>query len=100
MPLNVPNVAGLLAWLHGDALKKKIADHIRANAPADGIAAADRAKRLKELDALILGLQRREQAIIELIEGDGGEVLRVAEAVDYRAVLGLADSMPAPRGDH
>jgi hypothetical protein len=95
--VDVPDTAGMLAWLHRDALKKKLADEIKANASPDALPAAEREKRLRELDAEILALARREEALIELIEADGGEVIRTGEHVDYRAVLHLSDAMPAPR---
>jgi hypothetical protein len=41
-----------------------------------------------------LGLQRREEKIIET---DGDAILRVAEGFDYRAIPNLSDSMDGPR---
>jgi hypothetical protein len=85
----------LVAWALGDVVKAKLAAMLKANAPADGLSAKEREAKLAALDRKILGLERKAEAIAELIESRGGQVERDA-SMDYRALLGLADSMAAP----
>ena len=61
----------------------------------NALSADERREREIELHAKILELERAEEFHIEQIEKNGGELLRRADA-DYRAVLGLADTLPAP----
>jgi hypothetical protein len=92
-----PDGMALLAWLYRDdliaALDREIDSiAVDANALSDEV----RASRRQEIIADILATERDEEALIELAAADGLEILRRADA-DPRAVLGLANEMPAPK---
>jgi len=61
---------------------------IEATAPTNGISAAERAKRLTELDAAQLEAERREAALIYRAAADGIEIKHRPSA-DPKAILGI-----------
>ncbi len=61
-----------------------------------GLPAAERRKRLAEIDAKIFELEVEEERLVEQLLADGVDVTRRPEA-DARAVLGLVDGPARPR---
>jgi hypothetical protein len=84
------------AWLHRDALIAAVEAAIDQDAD-DSSALSDevRAQRLAETKAKILEAERLEEAFIVAAQEAGVTIARRSD-VDPRAVLGLADSAPAP----
>lgn len=96
---NIVDALGLLAWLMPDQLLAALAREI--DLLSDDEHALDektRTKREQELAVAILAAEREEEALIELAWSQGTDIGRRATA-DPRAVLGLADDLPAPRED-
>jgi hypothetical protein len=89
---------GLLAWLHGDEIARRLAAEI--DEVADDSAAlsdADRTAKERELLAEILECERLEEATIEAAEAAGAEAVARRLDVDPRALLGLASELPPAR---
>jgi hypothetical protein len=93
---DVPDVLGLFAWLHKDALIARFETEIAELGDGDDGALDDqqRRDREEEIFAAMLQVERTEEAAIEVVEASGGECRRRDDA-DPRAVLGLADHLPA-----
>jgi hypothetical protein len=83
------DTAALLAWIAPDAFCRAIEREL-AEVPvrADAMPAGERIRRVEELSAQLLVLERKEEHLIETAAADGVEVLRRPDA-DPRAVLGL-----------
>ena len=92
----VVDTLGLAAFLHADALKAAVVAEIDRRAD-DEAALSDeqRATRLADLATAQLAMERQEEAAVEAAAAAGFTVERRPDA-DPRAVLGLADSAPAP----
>ncbi len=89
----VADTLALLAWLHRDALRKKVAALITEQADDEAaIAPADKSRRLDALRADLLAVERLECAAVEAAGTDDYRA-----DTDPRALLGLADALPAPR---
>jgi hypothetical protein len=58
--------------------------------PANAVSPLEREKRLSELSASLLALERREECLNERAAGDGLEILRWPDASPL-AVLGIAN---------
>ncbi len=85
----------LLAWLHRDALRKKITALINEQADDEAaVAPADRPPRLAELRANLLTVERLECAAVEMANTDDYRA-----DCDPRAILGLSGDLPAPRDE-
>lgn len=87
-----------LCLLVPDAIREMIAQ--RLDAALDGqqtMSAEDRERRLADIEAELLQLERDEETIVERLEADGVPTARRADA-DPRAVLGLDQppKRPAP----
>ncbi len=91
-----PSALPLLFWLHRDTLIERIEAEIDALADdANALTAEQRAEQIKEIDRDQLAVQHEEEHWIGKAVDDGANLLRRPDA-DPRAVLGLADDMPAP----
>ena len=84
----------VLCWLAGEAIAERMDAEVDSMAD-DTLALSpdERAEREAALLAQILELERIEETFIE----DGGTEVARRPDHDPRAVLGLADAMPAPR---
>ena len=83
----------LMAWLHRDALRKRVATLITEQADdRAAIAPADKSRRLAALCADLLAVERLECAAVEAAGTDDYRA-----DTDPRALLALADDLPAPR---
>lgn len=80
----------LLCWLNPQAVIRRLEAEIDSQSN-DRLALSelDLARKLKEIDERLLLTERREEALVELVEQAGGDVAR-RPAADPRAVLGLA----------
>lgn len=78
--------AKLLIWLMRDELKAKVRSLIPRH--PDAMTVAQREKRLAQIAAEKLDLERREEAVIEALEQQGRAVERRPDA-DPRAILGV-----------
>lgn len=86
----------LLVWLHGPAIVKKLEMEIDLCADdSQALSREQRTAREHELLAALLTEERVEEAVVEMTPG----AIRRSDA-DARAVLNLASSLPAPRGDY
>ena len=91
-----PQALPLLFWLHRDAIFAKIEQQIDAVADdANSLTERERAEQIGEIDRDRLAVQREEEHWIGAAVDAGMTMLRRPDA-DPRAVLGLADDMPAP----
>ena len=84
----------LLAWLHREALSKRITALITEQADEAAVAPADKAPRLAELRANLLTVERLECAAVEMAATDDYRA-----DTDPRALLGLSSDLPAPRDE-
>lgn len=87
----------LAAWLHKDELIAAI--HREIDDAADDASALDpatRAKKVGQFQAAVLEAERIEEGMVRAAIEAGQPIQRRPDA-DPRAVLGLADHMPAPR---
>jgi hypothetical protein len=91
LPVAQPMAEALFAWVHTDALKKKIAAQIKAEA-VGGMDPAEQDRQAAALDDELLAAQRR---LFGLLAQDD-DIPPPPEAYDYRAALSLHSSMPAP----
>lgn len=92
-----PEALATLAWLFEEQLIAKVEAEIDAIADdSEALGPEERAKRLSELSAEILRHERIEEQLIERAAESNIVIPRRRDA-DPRAVLGLADSAPAPR---
>lgn len=87
------DLAGLLCWLHGDAIKAALVDEVKRAGYVAGLKLADRPARLVELRRELRELEITEEGLIEAAEEAGFEVYRRAD-VDPEIVLGIQ-----PEGD-
>jgi hypothetical protein len=86
----------LLFWLHREALIQKIEAQIdEISDDQNALTAEQRNAQISEIDRDRLAIQREEEFWVSSAIDDGTNILRRPEA-DPRAVLGLADDMPAP----
>ena len=91
-----PQALPLLFWLHRAAIIAKIDAQIDAVADdANSLTDQERAEQIGEIDRDRLAVQREEEHWIGKAIDAGMTMLRRPDA-DPRAVLGLADDMPAP----
>jgi hypothetical protein len=90
------NGIGVLAWMFRDQLIAAVEREID-EVSDDKIALTDqqRATALAEVDRDLLHCEREEEHLIRRADAEGLSLARRRDA-DARAVLGLADSMPAP----
>ena len=94
--LELAEAVGLVAWLNRDALIAKL-DALLDEAADDqnALSDADRAKQIKILSGQLLDTERAECDLIAIAKGE----VEYRSDTDPRALLGLANDMPAPRGD-
>lgn len=79
----------LLCWLQPDVVVRRLEREVdEQSADRFTLSELDQARELKKLNDKILGLERREEALIEWLAGQGTVVPRRADA-DPRAVLGV-----------
>ena len=91
-----PSALPLLFWLHRDAIVAKIEQQIDAVADdANSLTERERAEQIGEIDRDRLAVQREEEHWIGAAVDAGMTMLRRPYA-DPRALLGLADDLPAP----
>ena len=76
-------------WANLDRLIDEAKSSLSAHDGSNALSIPARKKRVAELDALILSLERKEEAYIEKVERDGVSVTRRPDA-NPLAVLGLA----------
>jgi hypothetical protein len=109
-PVHVANAAGaalgtaavddgvaLTAWLFRDQLIEAIEHEVdELSDDRHAIDPSQRAERERELAEQMLELERTEEALIEAAADDAIEIARRGNA-DPRAVLSLANALPAPR---
>lgn len=81
----------LLAWLHGDELKRRLIEAAMPFAAADGLTADQRAERIRELEAEQHRLEVDEERIVTGLEDRGIEVFRRPDA-DPAIILAAADA--------
>ena len=92
------DLLSFVIWAARDLIAEKIVAAIEEAANDDeALSDAERAKRIAEANEAILDLERREEALICLAAAGGQRIERRPDA-DLRAVLGLADTAPDPRG--
>ena len=90
-----PSALPLLFWLHRETLTERIEAEIDALADdANALTAEQRTEQVGEIDRDRLAIQREEEHWVSKAIEDGANMLRRPDA-DPRAVLGLADDMPA-----
>jgi len=91
------NAFALTAWLFKDQLIAAIEAVVDEDTDdTHALTDSDRAARLESIATAILALERDEEALCEAAEAEGMTVSRRHD-IDPRAVLGLADQLPAPR---
>ena len=91
-----PQALPLLFWLHRDAIVEKIEAQIDVIADdQNSLTKEQREEQIREIDQDRLTIQRDEEHWVSKANADGMTMLRRPDA-DPRAVLGLADEMPAP----
>ncbi len=91
-----PQALPLLFWLHRDAIISKIEQQIDEIADdSSALTKEQRTEQIGEIDRDRLAVQREEEHWIGVAVDGGMTSLRRPDA-DPRAVLGLADDMPAP----
>jgi hypothetical protein len=87
----------LICWLHKDALIAALKDEIAASADeSSALDDATMAKKLQQIRAQRIAVEREEEALIEAAHAQGIAIARRRDA-DPRAVFGLSDDAPAPR---
>lgn len=93
----IPNAAGLIAWIHRKALIAALDVEIDLHAD-DGRALSDANQKtqLLELKKDMLRAERDEESLIEMATAQGGQIERRPDA-DPRAILGLSGEMPEAR---
>lgn len=95
--LTAPDSLALVAWLHRDALIAAVESAVEADSDDTlALSEVDRHAKREKLVSELLSREREEEALIELATARGEEIARRPDS-DYRAVLSLADEMPAPR---
>ena len=89
--------SAMLAWVHRDALIARIEAEIDAESDdSKALTDEDRCERMTSIRSQILATEREEEAHITAALDAMSGIVRRRDA-DPRAVLGLADSLPAPR---
>ena len=90
----------VLAWLFKSQLTKAVTTVLREQGSENGDAMpmSERPKRIADLRASMLEIERVEEQAIEEIEATGAAFERRPDA-DPRAVLVLSSELPAPRDD-
>ena len=92
-----PQALPLLFWLNRDAIVEKIEAQIDEIADdQNALTNEQREEQIREIDRDRLAVQREEEFWVGAAIDGGANILRRADA-DARAVLQLADDMPAPR---
>lgn len=92
----IPDTLAIFAWLHRDALIAGLDREIEASSQDDqALTGEQRIKKSAQIASDILATEREEEALIEQMEASGALFLRRTDA-DPRAILGLANDMPAP----
>jgi hypothetical protein len=89
------DVLALLAWAAPDPVCRALERALPESDGNDALSAAERGKRVAEIEARLLELERREEALIELAQADGIEVMRRSDASPL-CVLGLVIKQAAP----
>lgn len=74
------NATPMLCWLHGDALKAKLAAEIEGLTLDDPLPMADRGPEKQRLKALVAKLEIEEEVLIRQIEDNGEPVQRRPDA--------------------
>jgi hypothetical protein len=83
------DLIGTLCWLAPTSVLAALKREIEAaGAPVNAMPAAERIKKIGELEAQLLALERREEVLISCAAADGTEVLRRQDA-NPMAVLGV-----------
>jgi hypothetical protein len=84
------DVLAMLAWVAPERVHAALARDIREQpVRPDAMPAAERLRRVAELETQLLDLERREEALVLRAAGDGLEILRRPDASPV-AVLGVA----------
>ena len=81
-------IAGLLCWLHPDAMVKRLDAMVDALPDGEAMTTEDQQKELAELAAEIEALGRQEEALIDAAFAGGVDILRRSGA-DPACVLGV-----------
>ncbi|MBK1619983.1 hypothetical protein CKO42_16355 [Lamprobacter modestohalophilus] len=79
-PQGAALTAGLLAWLHGDAIKAKLKAEIEAMELADALPLTQREPERQRLQAQIEALEIEEERLLRELEAAGEQVERRADA--------------------
>ena len=83
------DLIGTLCWLAPTSVLAALKREIEAaGAPVNAMPAAERIKKIGELEAQLLALERREEVLVSCAAADGTEVLRRQDA-NPMAVLGV-----------
>ena len=94
-PKSVKSVAWMLRELK--LVERVYALDIEPDVKTGAISDAERARRIKEIDAAILLATRREEAIVGLLLEANEDQIVPRRDSDVRAILGLADDVQIPR---
>lgn len=90
---NIPDALGFIAWMFRDQVIERFSQEIEELADEDAaLTDAERARRERSLLERMLNTERQEEALIELAESQGLEIIR-RENADPRAVLGLSSDL-------
>lgn len=90
------DLQAVLAYLFEDLIIAKLEAEVDALADNGGMTDAECSTKLRALSAKLLDLERQEEEMFRLAESEGFFVTR-CKGVDVRALLCLANSMPAPK---
>jgi hypothetical protein len=94
---SIIDVAAHQAWLDPAKYLARLENEIeRVSDDKSALSEADRDRQTAQLMAALLTVERAEEATIEACEHEGGSIIRRRDA-DPRAVLGLSDSLRAPK---
>lgn len=92
------DTTAFLFWLCKDAIVARVDSLIDENADdASALTDEQRGKKHLQIQAAILEQERVEEQLVEMASSQAVAIHRRRDA-DPRAVLGLSDAMPAPRG--
>jgi hypothetical protein len=95
--IDLLNPVAAMAWLFRDQIVAALDLQIDSLADdQNALTQQQRAEKESEIGRDILFVEREEEALIRIASGKGMAILRRVDA-DPRAVLGLADFMPAPK---
>jgi hypothetical protein len=88
-------LVGLMGWLIPEAMEKRLDGMIDALPNFEALSSGEQAKRIAALTVELDGLERAEEALIELAASQGQDILRRGVA-DVDAVLGVREIEAKP----